>query len=80
MPAKAFQEALIGAFPGASERGSRNDDPEAPETIRGLGTVTDQIDPRFARVVRHANCFQSIFGSETSFDFMSSSQVTSSPV
>jgi hypothetical protein len=44
------------------------------------GTVTAQIGPRSVRAVRQANCFQSIFGSQTSLDFISFSQVTSSPV
>ena len=66
-------EGPPGGFPGVEM-------PEAPETTRSHGTATDQVDPRSARVVRQANCFQSIFGSSTSFDFMSLSQVTSSPV
>ena len=53
---------------------------EAAETTGGLGTVDGPDDPRFARVVRQANCFQSIFGSKTSFDFIISSQVTALPV
>lgn len=53
---------------------------EAPGGTGGLGTETDQLHPRFARVVRQANCFQSIFGSQTSFDFIIWSQVTSLPV
>lgn len=51
-----------------------------PTQPGGLGTVTVHIDPRPARVVRQANCFQSIFGSQTSFDFIIWSQVTSLPV
>ena len=51
-----------------------------PRRDRGPRDGKDQIHPRFARVVRQANCFQSIFGSQTSFDFISLSQVTSSPV
>ncbi len=54
--------------------------PRPPEGAGGLGTETDQFHPRFARVVRQANCFQSIFGSQTSLDFIILSQVTSSPV
>lgn len=53
---------------------------EAPETIASLATGTVQVDPRFARVVHQANCFQSIFGSQTSLDFIISSQVTGLPV
>ena len=67
------EKALQGAFRRAAK-------PEAPDTTRGLGTATDQIHPRLARVVHQANCFQSIFGSQTSLDFIIFSQLTSSPV
>ena len=67
------EKALQGAFRRAAK-------PETPGTTRGLGRATDQIHPRFARVARQANCFQSTFGSQTSLDFIIFSQVTSSPV
>jgi len=54
--------------------------PEAPDGTEGLGTETNQLHPRFARAVRQANWFQSIFGSQASLDFIILSQVTSSPV
>ena len=40
----------------------------------------DPDRPRFARAGTQANCFQSIFGSQTSFDFIIWSHVTSLPV
>ena len=52
---------------------------EAPDGTGGLATATGQIRPRFARAGTQ-NCFQSIFGSQTSFDFIIWSQVTSLPV
>jgi len=66
-------EGPPGGFPEAVN-------PETPGGTGGLGTVTVHIDPRSARVGHQANCFQSIFGSETSFDLRSWSQVTSLPV
>ena len=53
--------------------------PNGKSSAKGV-TGSAQIHPRFARVVRHANCFQSIFGSQASLDFIIVSQVTSSPV
>jgi hypothetical protein len=68
--AKAFPKGFSGC----------RESPRPPDGTEGLGTETDQVHPRFARAVRQANCFQSIFGSQTSLDFIILSQVTSSPV
>jgi hypothetical protein len=70
VPAKAFPNSFSWC----------RESPRPSDGTEGLGTETDQLHPRFARVERQANCFQSIFGSQTSLDFIILSQVTSSPV